>query len=466
MDPRDARIASLEAELTQTRKELAEAVALIKVMHAEVKFLKAKLNQDSSNSNQPPSTDKPTEKPTTAAPKPVVKRKPGAQRGHAFIPRKLLPIAPGDQVVPFFPTCSCGCKALKNLEQVDAFQRFDLPERPLLVTEFIRFRADCTRCDTQIEAQFPEELADMHAFGPRITGFVGVCSGKLSLSKRGTQWLLNEVFGLPICVGSICNLEAVVSTALLPVYTDIEKAAQVSPGAHCDETSWFYKGGLWWLWVMSTPKAVLFKVQSRRDTEAAKLLLQDFCGLLTTDRYGAYAHYPLELRQLCWAHLIRDFLNWELKGSKEASRLVFMTEVLFKSYHSMKDGTQRWKHFQVLARNVQRVMTDILGLVVKEELREVSGKATALLKEWEAAWRFVDKKGIEPTNNEAEQVIRRGVLWRKNSYGTKSETGNRYVERILSFIETMKRRGLAVFDELVKVVKAKEQGLPYRLATS
>jgi transposase len=141
-----------------------------------------------------------------------------------------------------------------------------------------------------------------------------------------------------------------------------------------------------------------------------------------------------------------------------------MTEVLFKSYHAMKDGTQRWKHFQVLARNVQRVMTDILGLVVKEGLHEVSGKATTLLKEWEAAWRFIEKKGIEPTNNEAEQVIRRGVLWRKGSYGTKSETGNRYVERILSFIETMKRRGIAVFDELVKVVKAKEQGLTYRLA--
>jgi len=60
--------------------------------------------------------------------------------------------------------------------------------------------------------------------------------------------------------------------------------------------------------------------------------------------------------------------------------------------------------------------------------------------------------GQTPTNNFAERMIRFAVLWRKRSYGTKSDKGNRWVERILSLRKTCKLQGKSTFDVLVNAI--------------
>ena len=77
-----------------------------------------------------------------------------------------------------------------------------------------------------------------------------------------------------------------------------------------------------------------------------------------------------------------------------------------------------------------------------------------------AVWRFVVSEGVEPTNNHAERVLRRGVLWRKNAFGCQSEAGCRFVERMLTVVQTRRLQGRSVLDYLYDALVAHRNGLP------
>lgn len=76
----------------------------------------------------------------------------------------------------------------------------------------------------------------------------------------------------------------------------------------------------------------------------------------------------------------------------------------------------------------------------------------------EALWAFVRVEGVEPTNNTAEQSLRHGVIWRRTSFGTQSEKGSRFVERILTVVMTLKRQNRPVLQHLVESVEAHLRG--------
>ena len=77
-----------------------------------------------------------------------------------------------------------------------------------------------------------------------------------------------------------------------------------------------------------------------------------------------------------------------------------------------------------------------------------------------AVWRFVVSEGVEPTNNHAERVLRRGVLWRKNAFGSQSEAGCRFVERMLTVVQTRRLQGRSVLTYLYEALVAHRKGLP------
>ncbi|MDF1591518.1 MAG: transposase, partial [Desulfobacterales bacterium] len=79
--------------------------------------------------------------------------------------------------------------------------------------------------------------------------------------------------------------------------------------------------------------------------------------------------------------------------------------------------------------------------------RRVSGELDSL-------WRFLDESDVEPTNNRAERALRYGVLWRKRSYGTQSEKGNRWVERILSLRQTCRQHAQSTYPILVNAISS------------
>ena len=86
--------------------------------------------------------------------------------------------------------------------------------------------------------------------------------------------------------------------------------------------------------------------------------------------------------------------------------------------------------------------------------KRLIGMCNELYKHRQWLWTFVDVTGIEPTNNTAERALRPAVIYRKLSFGTQSESGSRFVERMLTVSETCRLQNRSMYDYLTKAVIA------------
>jgi transposase len=231
---------------------------------------------------------------------------------------------------------------------------------------------------------------------------------------------------------------------------EITEAAQGAEQGNADETGFGMKNGQQgWLWVLVTPCAVLFRLFAGRGQEWLSKLLGCFAGILTSDRWCGYNRCPLEKRQLCWAHLIRDFKAMSASGPEGEAigkALKKAARAMFRMWHRFK----RWKENQekrgihvsmtVLESQMKAIRKRVRALLEEGAKRGVP-KCGTILKMESLLWRFTEEKDIEPTNNRAEQNIRPAVLWKKRSFGVESERGGQYVESMLSIWATSRRNG-------------------------
>jgi hypothetical protein len=193
------------------------------------------------------------------------------------------------------------------------------------------------------------------------------------------------------------------------------------------------------------------------------LLGTDFAGSVTSDRWSAYTWLPLEQRQLCWAHLKRDFQKLvDLGGAarpigEDGLRLL---ADLFDAWHAGRAEPAPRPH---LAHTVQPLQEEFRALLESGQASghyQAIGLCETLLKQWPALWTFLTVAGVEPTNNRAEQALRPAVLWRKGSFGTQSAAGNRFVERLLSVAATCKQQERSLLAYLTAVCTAAQAGQP------
>lgn len=214
------------------------------------------------------------------------------------------------------------------------------------------------------------------------------------------------------------------------------------------------------MWVAVTPLVTFFEIALTRCTQAAKNLLgENFAGILNSDRYASYNWVGLEQRQLCWAHLRREFIKIsERPGvSKEiGNALVKQQKKLFELWHRVRDGTLTGSEFQLL---VQEIRTSLKSLLQDAALHQIGSKEKTplaktvrtcrqLLKVEPALWLFVTVEGVEPTNNAYVRAIRPAVIWRRTSFGSQTQAGSDFVARLLTVVTTLKsqkRSGLGVY---------------------
>jgi len=182
-----------------------------------------------------------------------------------------------------------------------------------------------------------------------------------------------------------------------------------------------------------------------------------------SDRYSGYSWLPVEQRQVCWAHLRRDFqdmVDRDDKGAWIGAALLGHIRPMFRWWRQLRDGQMIRPRFQVRMRTVERrVRTDLaLGSMCASD--KTAGVCAELIKLEPALWTFVREPGVELTNNRAERAIRPAVLWRKGSFGTHSEFGSRFVERILSVVASLKQQGRNALDFLVAAIRSYRAGQP------
>jgi transposase len=443
-------------------------------LEAVVRELQARLGINASNSSLPPSANPPQ------AAKPVVKtptgRKPGGQPGHQACLRVRLPTERLKETVQFVPKVCAACQAPLPAQAGPRdpepiwHQVAEVPPMLAEVTEYQGHGRHCRCCGTLTWEKIPDDIR-AHAYAPRLSAVVSYLSGSPHVSKRGIHEIVETLIGVPMALGTVVNLEREMSAALAPAHAEAQQAVRQAPVKNVDETGWKEAGQKRWLWAAATTLVACLVIHPKRGASGlAALLGKKIHGIIGSDRWSVYGRLPTKRRQLCWAHLKRDFQRLVDRGgaAKGVGEMgLAIVNIVFDVWHTFRGGG-------ISRRQLQREMAEWRDFL-REELRQgcacADTKAAAfcenVLAVEAALWTFLYKANVDPTNNHVERVLRSGVLWRKTAFGCHSEEGCRFVERILTVVQTLRLQKRRTLDFLHQSIVAHRQGttLPSLLPT-
>jgi transposase len=442
-----------------------ERDARIAELEQRVRALEARLQTNASNSSTPPSAN------PLGAPPPVVKKKSkrrrGGQPGHPPHLKQLLPPERVTQVVPIMPEMCSGCQ--RPLPQAASPQdpepkRFQVVELPPLVVEVTEYQAHarrCSSCGVVTQATIPAAIR-AHSVGPRLTATLSYFTGCHGVSKRGVEEIADTVLGVPIGLGSVAHVEQEVSAALEPAHREALAAVRAADVKYADETSWKLWGKLCWLWAAAMTGVAVFVIHGKRGaTGLAALLGETVTGILHSDRWHVYLQVSADCRQLCWAHLKRDFRKIVDGGGPSVfvgRRGLRIVRELFVAWHAFQAGTITRRRLQTLIAALERRLGQALREGARGDDARVARFCENLLQLEVALWTFARVEGVEPTNNFMERLVRRAVLWRRRSFGCNSAVGCRFVERILTVVQTCRLRRANTLEYLTQAVHAHRAG--------
>jgi transposase len=282
------------------------------------------------------------------------------------------------------------------------------------------------------------------------------------MSKRMVQTFCADVFAIPICAGQVCASEAATATAIDPVVNQLREYVRTR-SANVDETSWRQNRQRGWLWTVVTQAVTVFTIALSRAASVAQGLIDPSAGqVITTDRYKGYLWLPLRQRQICWAHLIRDFqamVDRTSAGSSLGEELLCCAQDLFTWWYRVRDGTMRRSTFRQYVGELRRWIRSQLEAGSACGCAKTAGTCRDILAVEPALWTFVRVEGVEPTNNAAERTLRHAVQWRKTSYGTDSASGSHFVVNILTLVATCRQQDRNVLEYLTHCCASTLKGL-------
>jgi len=422
-------------------------------LEAEVAELKARLNKDSTNSSLPPSATHPHAKPI--APKPKSKRHRGGQPGHDKAERALIPAEDCQAVVPCVPTECRRCG--RTLRGVDPeplrHQVWELPDIQPVVTEYQRHRLVCA-CGCSTCGELPVGVPTGQA-GERLIAFAGLLMACFRQSKRRAAQFLSMILNQPASAGWMVLLQNRCSEAARPAYDQIARQLPNQDTLYADESPTKEGSSNAWVWTVVAPTFTLFACRTSRGADVLdELLGNNYAGVIHCDRAKMYWRFGR--LQWCWAHLKRDFQALIDNPCPTKKRLGYdlmrPTQELFALWKRVRDGTLARRAF---VQRMQPIRQEVEDYLLRGYFNALThGVSKELWVHRERLWTFVEVAGVEPTNNAAEQALRHAVIWRKLSFGTQSAAGSRFVERMLTVIETARRAGRNAFAWLTSAVRA------------
>jgi transposase len=448
-----AQVAALEARLAKQEERIAE--------------LERQLRRNSQNSSLPPSADPPGAPARRRPPSSGGRR--GAQHGHKGHGRHLAPIEAVDELIDHWPEhCACGHRFTPEerhpVGNPARWQVAELPAIAITLSEHRLHRLRCPACGAITRAKLPADVPES-AFGPRLCAAVATLAVRNRVSRRDAVELAGELFGARLCAGTVDAILRRAAAALARPYEELLHETRASPAVNVDETGWRLRGGRRTLWGALTLRTAVFRIAAdRHEREAVALLGERFAGITCSDRWWAYNYLDVERRQLCWAHLTRDFrAHSEGLGLQRqfGEAGLAISERLFAAWGDYRlDGDR-----ERLAARIGPLKEELRALLEEAAHKSPRNRqhrtfAKNLLKCWPALWTFASVPGVEPTNNQAERGLRGAVIYRKLSLGSQSEDGERTIERLLSASVTCRLQKRSLFAYLSEVLAASARGDP------
>ena len=458
-----------------TRAPLVALEPEVARLAARVRELAARWGHTCSNSSRPPSSAPPGVPRRPAMPPSGRPR--GGQRGHVAHQRALVPVERVDQLIDYWPATCTQCQVA--LPEATAGylpqQVTDLPRRRARVTEHRMHQVVCPAWGGQTRAPRPPEVP-VGAFGPGLQATVARLSGRYRLSRREVADLCGTLLGVPLCVGSVDGLCQATATALATPVAAVTNTLAPAPVARgfptgdADETPWRQAGQRRWLWVVRTALATVFTSAPRRGSQVITGLLGEaYAGTLVSDRYSAYAWLDIpsgETPGLSAGVLGASATGlpgpggtWWVAQPVGTAALAVLQQVCAR-WHQFRAGRLDRAALHAQMHPVQEAFGRLLDREAASVDPQTAGLCQSLHRLWPALWTFVEEDGVAPTNNVAEQALRPAVLWRKGSFGTQSDGGARFVERLLTVTATCRHQGRSVLDYLTAVCTATQLRQP------
>lgn len=434
-------------------RQIAGFTPRLAELEAQVAVLSARLNKDSSNSSTPPSSAHPHAKP--ASPKPKSKRRRGGQPGHPKAERALIPVEDCRAVVPCIPgECRrCG-RSLRGIDlEPLRHQVWELPDIQPIVTEYQQHRLICA-CGCSTCGDLPAGVPSGQA-GPRLVAFAGLLMASFRQSKRRAAQFLSTILNQPASAAWMVLLQNRCADAVQPAYDQLAAKLPGQPVLNIDESPTKEGPARAWVWTFVADTFTFFACRTSRAADTLEDLLGErYAGVIHCDRAKMYWRFGR--LQWCWAHLKRDVQSLIDSPCHTRKRLghdlMRQTRRLFELWKRVRDGTITRSTF---VRGMRPIRATVESLLLRGYFNALTrGFCKELWKHREHLWTFVEVDGVEPTNNAAERALRHAVIWRKLSFGTQSAAGSRFVERLLTVIETARRAGRNAFAWLTEAVQA------------
>lgn len=445
-----------------------EAQAIIRLLLAKIAELEARIvdleggRKNPRNSSLPPSAQHPHAR--SAPRKKKSKKKRGGQPGHSKHERPLLPTKQCDDVQPLKPNeCRrCGTQLSGCDPQPLRHQVWELPEIKPRVTEYQRHRLKCLGCGETTCASLPEGVPPGQS-GPHLVSFATLLMAYFRQSKRRTAEFLGMLLGQPCCPALTVKMQQQATHALRPTYEALAAQLPDQSQVSIDETATKEANAKAWLWTFVARRFTVFTVRATREATAlTDLLGTPFSGVVTCDRAKMY--WQVKRLQWCWAHLIRDFQALIDSGDPQAKRLGYDLRAAARRLFA------HWAHYRestisraALVRRLAPIRRRVERLLLRGSQsgnRTFQGMCRELHSHRDWLWTFSRVEGVEPTNNASERALRHAVIWRKLSFGTQSAAGSRFVETMLTIIETCRQQQRNVFKFVSAAVKAHLTGQP------
>jgi transposase len=333
-----------------------------------------------------------------------------------------------------------------------------------IITEHQGHGRTCPCCGRITRAAIPQSVR-AHVIGPRLAAAMSYLAGRCHDGRRTVQEIMRDLFDVPLALGTVSHYERQTSEALQPACRQALEHVKLAAGRNVDETGWSQAGQGCWLWTAATKQAACFLIHGKRNSLVLKQFLGDpLDGITTSDRHGLYGVLPLTQRQLCWAHLKRDFQKWLDKG-QDTRQLggdgLAICKQVFALWRRFRKGRLGAEGLRRRAGPLRRRLGQVLAWQMRCCDKKAAEFCRRLRRVQKALWTFVHHpRCAEPTNNHAERMLRMAVLWRKNSFGCHSDAGCRFVERMLTVVQSLRLQGRGVMQFLHQSIQAHRHGLP------
>lgn len=452
----------MDVELPQTIEEchrlIRQLLAVIESMQAKIDELEARLNQNSQNSNRPPSTDT-FNKPKPAFPKKKKGRR-GGQKGHSG--NTLYKVDQPDFIVDCLPpNCPCGASSfIGEAEVLDSRQVFDLPQPRLEVTEYRRLKRIC-KCGKRLSGSFPAGVLGQTQYGAKVQALVALLSVQGCLSHRKIGQLFGHLYGYTI--NEATTQEILKRTAEKMPMAEIKAGLLASPVVHFDETGIREGGKLKWLHTASSSLLTYQFVHPKRGggaMKSAESILCDFDGIAVHDCWASYFVFCENRHAICNAHILRELTGLvETSGSNWGRRMKRLLMELYKKSDSGKgvvEGMAKYeKRYEAILRAGEAEEEPAIKPQARGKWKRSRGRnlLERLRKYKEGVLMFAKREAVPFTNNQAERDIRPVKVKQKVSGGFRAPSGTQSYTRIYSFLSTMRKMKRQVFQELRSVIE-------------